>query len=134
MYVDSPKALLHYQSGLILISISTVLCVYYSCANPKLITSSYTQLCPPPQSHPAFDGSGCHAFVCDLTTDQLSDTITRRDVDLASAIFVLSAITPEKMVTALTNIHSVSEWSGFVDAVFRYIQSILVCLSHCKIV
>lgn len=66
------------------------------------------------KSHPAFDGSECHAFVCDLTTDQLSDTITRRDVDLASAIFVLSAITPEKMVTALTNIHSVLKPGGLL--------------------
>ena len=47
-------------------------------------------------------------FLCDLTSDKLVDSVPEGSADLASMIFVLSAITPEKMVGTLRNVHSVS--------------------------
>ena len=43
-------------------------------------------------------------FVCDVTEEPLSSTISESSIDLALMIFVLSAISPEKMVPALTNV------------------------------
>ena len=63
----------------------------------------------PLQSHPAYTEASCHAFVCDLTADKLSDTIPEGSVNLASMIFVLSAIAPEKMVDALRNVLTVGK-------------------------
>ena len=60
------------------------------------------------QAHPAYNGARCCAFLCDLTSDKLVDSVPEASVDLASMIFVLSAITPEKMVVTLRNVHSVS--------------------------
>lgn len=46
-------------------------------------------------------------FVCDITTDSLCQTLTENSVDLVLMIFVLSAIAPDKMATALKNIFRV---------------------------
>ncbi len=59
------------------------------------------------QTHPGFCEASCHAFVCDLTADRLTDFIPGECVDLATMVFVLSAITPEKMADALRNIFTV---------------------------
>ncbi|KAI8909075.1 S-adenosyl-L-methionine-dependent methyltransferase [Gorgonomyces haynaldii] len=46
-----------------------------------------------------------HAFVCDLTKDNLSDSC--QNVDVVSCIFVLSAIPPHKLSQTIQNIKSV---------------------------
>ncbi|GAN07729.1 methyltransferase-like protein 6 isoform X1 [Mucor ambiguus] len=56
----------------------------------------------------------CKAFVCDLTADALTDNIPANSLDLVSAIFVFSAIPPEKMSTAIKNIYSVLKPGGHV--------------------
>ena len=42
-----------------------------------------------------------------MTKDSLRDSMGENSVDLALMIFVLSAISPEKMVTALKNVFQV---------------------------
>ncbi|KAI8639984.1 S-adenosyl-L-methionine-dependent methyltransferase [Parasitella parasitica] len=64
-----------------------------------------------------YDESRCKAFVCDLTADQLTDNIHANSLDLVSAIFVFSAIPPEKMSIAIKNIYSVLKPGGQV--IFR---------------
>lgn len=59
------------------------------------------------KGHPEFNEESCCAFVCDLTRHPLSAFIARA-VDMASLFFVLSAITPEKMVQVLKNVFGVS--------------------------
>ena len=56
------------------------------------------------QDNPNFDPSRCCAFQCDLTSDDLGVTVPHDSVDVVSMIFVLSAIHPEKMESALSNI------------------------------
>jgi methyltransferase-like protein 6 len=60
-----------------------------------------------------YEADRCHAFVCDLTCHPLTDTITEQ-IDLISAIFVLSAIPPSKLRDAISNLHSVLKPGGIV--------------------
>lgn len=64
-----------------------------------------------------YDESRCSAFVNDLTKDPLTLTIPKNSLDIVSAIFVLSAIPPEKLKDAVSNIASVLKEGGRV--VFR---------------
>ncbi|KAG2208269.1 methyltransferase-like protein 6-like protein [Mucor mucedo] len=65
----------------------------------------------------SYDESRCKAFVCDLTADKLTDNIPENSLDLVSAIFVFSAIPPEKMDIAIRNVMSVLKPGGHV--IFR---------------
>lgn len=56
----------------------------------------------------------CLAFQCDLTKDDLQATIQVETVDVATLIFVLSAIHPEKMQKALEQIFKVLLYSNTV--------------------
>ncbi|XP_063054583.1 tRNA N(3)-methylcytidine methyltransferase METTL6 [Engraulis encrasicolus] len=56
----------------------------------------------------------CLAFQCDLTKDDLRDNIPAESVDVATLIFVLSAIHPDKMLQALQNLHAVLKPGGVV--------------------
>ena len=60
------------------------------------------------QDSPLYDPDRCHVFQNDLTKDSLNKQIEPDSIDIASMIFVLSAIHPDKMVHALCNIWSVS--------------------------
>ncbi|CAG8478172.1 2008_t:CDS:2 [Paraglomus occultum] len=60
------------------------------------------------KSHPQYDESRCNAFVVDLTKDDLVQHIEPETIDLVSAIFVFSAIPPEKHADTLRNIKKVS--------------------------
>ncbi len=62
---------------------------------------------PPLQGHSDYDEERCHAFVCDLTVDPLS-TMVPGGIDLASLMFVLSAITPGKIPEVMKNVFDVS--------------------------
>ncbi|KAI9472215.1 MAG: S-adenosyl-L-methionine-dependent methyltransferase [Benjaminiella poitrasii] len=66
------------------------------------------------KSNESYDESRCKAFVCDLTADNLTDNIPVHSLDLVSAIFVFSAIPPEKMKIAIKNIYSVLKPGGLV--------------------
>lgn len=51
------------------------------------------------------------AFQCDLTQDELMDHILEDKLDIILLFFVLSAITPDKMTSVVTNIYKVySSW------------------------
>ena len=50
----------------------------------------------------------CVAFTCDVTSENLTDTVRHNSVDFVTLIFVLSSIAPEKMSGVLKNIYNVS--------------------------
>ncbi|KAJ2727155.1 hypothetical protein GGI07_000039 [Coemansia sp. Benny D115] len=54
----------------------------------------------------------CHAFVCDITKDRLADTIPPHSVDIVSAIFVFSALPPEKQADAVANVVEILKPGG----------------------
>ncbi|XP_052002166.1 tRNA N(3)-methylcytidine methyltransferase METTL6-like [Xyrauchen texanus] len=56
----------------------------------------------------------CLAFQCDLTKDDLHATVQADTVDVATLIFVLSAIHPDKMQQALGNIFKILKPGGIV--------------------
>ena len=60
------------------------------------------------QENPNYDPSRCCVFQNDLTKDDLNEHILPETVDVATMIFVLSAIHPDRMVDALRNVHIVS--------------------------
>ncbi|CEI90489.1 hypothetical protein G6F70_003186 [Rhizopus microsporus] len=66
------------------------------------------------KSNEQYDESRCKAFVCDLTQDLLTDQMEPNSLDLVSALFVFSAIPPEKMEFAIKNIYNVLKPGGRV--------------------
>lgn len=56
----------------------------------------------------------CLAFQCDLTKDDLLANIPEKSLDVATLIFVLSAIHPDKMQQALENIYKILKPGGIV--------------------
>ncbi|KAK0070274.1 methyltransferase-like protein 2-A [Biomphalaria pfeifferi] len=53
------------------------------------------------KSHPDYDTKRCHAFVYDITDEQAAVPIEKESLDVIIMIFVLSAISPEKMSEAI---------------------------------
>jgi len=53
------------------------------------------------QENPEYNEKRCKAFVCDPTCEPLPEEIPDNSVDAVLLIFVLSAISPEKMGTVL---------------------------------
>ncbi|EOY29947.1 S-adenosyl-L-methionine-dependent methyltransferases superfamily protein isoform 4 [Theobroma cacao] len=66
------------------------------------------------KAHKEFTQTRVSAFVCDLTTDDLSKQISPASVDVVTMIFVLSAVSPEKMPSVLQNIKKVLKPNGYV--------------------
>lgn len=66
------------------------------------------------KTHHDFTESRVDAFVCDLTVNDLSAHIPLSSVDIVTMIFVLSAVTPEKMSLVLQNISKVLKPNGLV--------------------
>lgn len=64
--------------------------------------------------HKDFTETRVNAFVCDLTAEDLSKQICPASVDIVTMIFVLSAVSPEKMSQVLQNIKKVLKPNGFV--------------------
>ncbi|XP_004498868.1 uncharacterized protein [Cicer arietinum] len=64
--------------------------------------------------HEDFKESHVHAFVSDLTADDLCKEITPSSVDIVTMIFMLSAVSPEKMPLVLQNIRKVIKPNGHV--------------------
>ncbi|XP_019719311.1 tRNA N(3)-cytidine methyltransferase METTL6 isoform X2 [Hippocampus comes] len=78
----------------------------YACDfSPRAVDFVKNPLCHPER---------CAVFQCDLTHDDLRDNIPEGCVDAAMLIFVLSAIHPEKMASAVRNIHTVLKAGGVV--------------------
>ncbi|KAG6534360.1 uncharacterized protein LOC121985839 isoform X2 [Zingiber officinale] len=66
------------------------------------------------KSHKDFSGDHINAFVCDLTIHNLSEIIAPASVDIVTMIFVLSAVSPEKMPLVLDNLRRVLKPNGLV--------------------
>ncbi|BBG95073.1 S-adenosyl-L-methionine-dependent methyltransferases superfamily protein [Prunus dulcis] len=66
------------------------------------------------KAHKDFTDSRVSAFVCDLTIDDLSKQISSSSVDIVTMIFVLSAVSPEKMPLVLKNVRKALKPSGRV--------------------
>ncbi|XP_057957815.1 uncharacterized protein LOC131150836 [Malania oleifera] len=64
--------------------------------------------------HKSFMETRVRAFVCDLTIDDLSKDISPASVDVVTMIFVLSAVSPEKMPLVLQNLKKVLKPNGYV--------------------
>ncbi|KAJ7958379.1 Methyltransferase [Quillaja saponaria] len=66
------------------------------------------------KTHKDFKETSVSAFVCDLTVDDLSKQIPPSSVDIITMIFVLSAVSPEKMPVVLQNVRKVLKPNGCV--------------------
>ncbi|XP_028790989.1 uncharacterized protein LOC114746874 isoform X1 [Neltuma alba] len=66
------------------------------------------------KTHKEFEGSRVSAFVSDLTADDLCKQISPSSVDIVTMIFMLSAVSPEKMHQVLQNIRKVIKPNGYV--------------------
>uniref|UniRef100_A0A5B7BJR0 Methyltransferase type 12 domain-containing protein n=1 Tax=Davidia involucrata TaxID=16924 RepID=A0A5B7BJR0_DAVIN len=64
--------------------------------------------------HKDFMETRVNVFVCDLTVDDLSKQISPSSVDIVTMIFVLSAVSPEKMPLVLQNIRKILKPNGYV--------------------
>ncbi|KAL4194878.1 hypothetical protein AMTRI_Chr05g70640 [Amborella trichopoda] len=66
------------------------------------------------EAHKEYQDNQVNAFVCDATTDDLSDNILPSSVDIVTMIFTLSAVSPEKMPLVLSNIRKVLKPNGIL--------------------
>ncbi|NP_001134191.1 Methyltransferase-like protein 6 [Salmo salar] len=66
------------------------------------------------KEHSLYCTERCSAFQCDLTKDDLRGNVPVGSVDVATLIFVLSAIHPDKMQQALDNIYRVLKPGGII--------------------
>ncbi|KAH1212409.1 hypothetical protein AAZX31_14G097100 [Glycine max] len=66
------------------------------------------------KTHEDFKESHVSAFVSDLTADDLCNEILPSSVDIVTMIFMLSAVSPEKMPLVLQNIRKVIKPNGYV--------------------
>ncbi|XP_073305690.1 uncharacterized protein [Primulina huaijiensis] len=64
--------------------------------------------------HRDFTEARINAFVCDLTIDDLYLHISPSSVDIVTMIFVLSAVSPEKMALVVQNIKKVLKPNGHI--------------------
>jgi len=66
------------------------------------------------QNNESYDAERVRAFVCDITTGQLPDFVEPNSVDVVLMVFVLSAISPDRMDAALQCIFRAVKPGGFV--------------------
>jgi methyltransferase-like protein 6 len=64
--------------------------------------------------HPSYNENVIKAFQCDITTDEISNEIALESIDIATLIFVLSAIHPNKFRQTLWNVFKVLKPGGIV--------------------
>lgn len=60
------------------------------------------------QEHEEYSGEDCHAFVCDLSVEDVTEHVPVETVDVVSAFFVLSAMSLEEMHHVVCNIRKVN--------------------------
>ncbi|ETN58625.1 hypothetical protein AND_009791 [Anopheles darlingi] len=66
------------------------------------------------RKHNLYDDRYMSAFACDITTDEVFGTLTEHSLDIATLIFVLSAIHPDKFRVTLSNIYRLMKPGGVV--------------------
>ncbi|KAJ8921434.1 hypothetical protein NQ315_003052 [Exocentrus adspersus] len=66
------------------------------------------------QANPNYDPDCMKAFQCDITTDEVFDKVETASVDIATLIFVLSAIHPDKFVSTLKTIFELLKPGGMM--------------------
>lgn len=66
------------------------------------------------KAHKDFEDTRMNAFACDLTSDELVNHVPPSSVDIVTMIFVLSAVSPEKMPQVLQNIKKIMKPNGYV--------------------
>ncbi|TPX60266.1 hypothetical protein SpCBS45565_g07567 [Spizellomyces sp. 'palustris'] len=66
------------------------------------------------KADPKYAEGRCKAFVCDITTSPLTDSIPGESLDLISALFVLSAVPPANMAASIENLKTVLKPGGIV--------------------
>lgn len=66
------------------------------------------------RSNPSFDPNCIKVFQCDITTEEVFDQVMPHSVDIATLIFVLSAIHPNKFVQTLSRILRVLKPGGLL--------------------
>uniref|UniRef100_A0A8C4Q4E4 tRNA N(3)-cytidine methyltransferase n=1 Tax=Eptatretus burgeri TaxID=7764 RepID=A0A8C4Q4E4_EPTBU len=64
------------------------------------------------KENPLYDEGRCFAFRCDLTSEALTTNIPMATIHVATLIFVLSSVHPEKMLNVLHNIFQVLHPDG----------------------
>ncbi|XP_020969128.1 methyltransferase-like protein 6 isoform X7 [Arachis ipaensis] len=70
--------------------------------------------CHKDKTHEDFKESCVRAFVSDLTVDDLCKEILPSSVDIVTMIFMLSAVSPEKMPLVLQNVRKIIKPNGYV--------------------
>lgn len=66
------------------------------------------------KQHNLYDEQYMRAFPCDITTEEVFGTLAEGTLDIATLIFVLSAIHPEKFRTVVVNIFRLMKPGGMV--------------------
>ncbi|PAN51639.1 hypothetical protein PAHAL_9G609000 [Panicum hallii] len=66
------------------------------------------------KKHKDFRPDRLNAFVCDITSEQLTENMEPYSADIVTMIFVLSAVAPDKMPLVLQNVRSVLKHGGRV--------------------
>ncbi|OEL27399.1 Methyltransferase-like protein 6 [Dichanthelium oligosanthes] len=66
------------------------------------------------KKHKDFRPDRINAFVCDITSEQLTENMEPSSADIVTMIFVLSAVAPDKMPLVLQNLRSVLKPGGRV--------------------
>ncbi|XP_035915018.1 tRNA N(3)-methylcytidine methyltransferase METTL6 [Anopheles stephensi] len=66
------------------------------------------------QKHNLYDERYMKAFACDITTQQVFETLADGSLDIVTLIFVLSAIHPDKFRSTVANIHRLLKPGGVV--------------------
>lgn len=66
------------------------------------------------KQNPLYDPERCKVFQCDLTKDDLLNSVPADCIDVVTLIFVLSAIHPDKMQHVLQNVYKVLKTGGCV--------------------
>nr|XP_043624434.1 uncharacterized protein LOC122596003 isoform X2 [Erigeron canadensis] len=66
------------------------------------------------KAHKDFKEAKINAFACDITSDDLVNHIPPSSVDIVTMIFVLSAVSPEKMPLALQNIKKIMKPNAYL--------------------
>lgn len=66
------------------------------------------------QKHNLYDERYMKAFACDITTEQVFDTLADGSLDIVTLIFVLSAIHPDKFRQTVSNIYRLLKPGGVV--------------------
>ncbi|KAJ8960425.1 hypothetical protein NQ318_013707 [Aromia moschata] len=66
------------------------------------------------KSNPQYDSGCMKVFQCDITTDEVFGQVDKCTIDIATLIFTLSAVHPEKFVLILKNLHKLLKPGGIV--------------------